>query len=103
MTEISYRSSTLVPQPDRRTRLLVMGILLLGMGGLCALMLLFMAVAIVMTRRAGIPGASGRQMIPGMVIYLSIAVIFIWMGIGSIVRKRWVRPVVLAISWTWLI
>src|SRR2546422_6784525 len=41
--------------------------------------------------------------IPGMVIYLAIAVIFAWLGRGSIARKRWVRPAMLAIAWNWLI
>src|SRR4051812_36544305 len=102
MTQIAYLSP-IGPQPDRRTRLLVMGILLLGMAALSTLMLLFMGVAIAMTGSAGMPSATWRQMIPGMVIYLGIAVIFAWMGWGSIARKRWVRPAVLAIAWNWLI
>jgi hypothetical protein len=46
---------------------------------------------------------SPTMMIPGVLIYVTAAVWFIWMGIGSIKARRWARALLLVTSWLWLI
>src|SRR6185503_5809038 len=39
----------------------------------------------------------------GMILYAGVAALMITLGIGSIRRRRWVRPVLLVLAWIWLI
>jgi hypothetical protein len=102
MTYLPYRTSTLGPRCDRRCRLLVMGILLLVLGGLSILFLALSIYAIAM-QRDGPAFGTGRRMLGGLLIYGGSAIFFFATGLGSILRKRWARPVVLAAAWAWLL
>jgi hypothetical protein len=44
-----------------------------------------------------------RMMIPGLFLYVALAIWFIWMGIGSIRARRWARALSLVVSWIWLV
>jgi hypothetical protein len=92
---------------DRKTRLLVFGILQVIFGGFCALMVPFMILGIVMSavtkKDAAAEGPGLQMIIPGILFYVLLAVWFIWMGIGSIKTKRWARALILVSSWLWLI
>ena len=90
---------------DRRTGLMVFGILLIILGCLAALLVPFMLLGQWMA--AHVPNAPPatplRFLLPGMLIYLGLAVAFIWLGIGSILCRRWARALVLIMAWIWLI
>jgi len=43
------------------------------------------------------------MMIPGVMVYVLLAVWFLWMGIGSIKARRWARALILVSSWVWLV
>jgi hypothetical protein len=91
---------------DRKTRLVVFGILQIIFGGLCALVVPLMVLCIVMSatmKKGDAGGFSLRMMIPGILVYVLLAVWFICMGIGSIGTKRWARALTLVSSWLWLI
>ncbi len=91
---------------DRKTRLVVFGILQIIFGSICALIVPFMILAIIMSAVAGKGAAervSFRMMVPGVLFYLLLAVWFIWMGIGSVNTRRWARALILISSWLWLI
>jgi hypothetical protein len=49
------------------------------------------------------PRPPAIQLIPGMVIYAVIAATLVTLGIGSIRKRRWVRPVMLVLAWLGLI
>src|SRR3954470_18335161 len=103
MTHIPYlRSSTTGPQPDRRARVLLMGILLLVLAGLCVLILTLTIYGIEFIR-IGPPMGTLRRIIGAMLIYGTAAAFFLTTGLGSLMRKRWARPVVLAVAWSWLL
>ncbi len=91
---------------DRKTGLVVFGILQIIFGGFCALMVPFMIfgmiVSTVLDNSAAAP-MSLSMMIPGILLYVLVAVWFICMGIGSIQARRWARALVLVSSWLWLI
>jgi hypothetical protein len=91
---------------DRKTRLLVFGILQILFGGLCALLIPLMIFSMVMSATMNKDAANpvdGRMMIPGIGFYAAMAAWFIVMGIGSIRARRWARALVLVSSWLWLV
>jgi hypothetical protein len=91
---------------DRKTGLVVFGILQIIFGGFCALMVPFMIFAMIVStvldNSAAAP-MSPAMMIPAVLLYVLVAVWFICMGIGSIQARRWARALVLVSSWLWLI
>ena len=95
--------------PDRSTRLMLFGIFQILLGCLCALGGLMMAVVSVlgpMVKAAGAPqgeAINARMMIPGIVLYLALAVALIWLGVGSIRARRWAWTLTVVVSWMWLI
>jgi MFS family permease len=89
---------------DRSTRLMVFGILFLLGGALCALMTLSVVLAIALMSTMQLPANAARpqmqvgQMLGGLLVYGSLAVVLFWVGIGSIRKQRWVRPIVLSLG-----
>jgi hypothetical protein len=91
---------------DRKTGLVVFGILQIILGGFCALMLPFMVMGMIASaalRNSSAPPVNVSMMIPGILFYVLAAVWFIWMGIGSVKARRWARALILVSSWLWLI
>jgi hypothetical protein len=93
---------------DRKARLVILGILQIIFGGFCALMVPCMIFGMMAAAAAGKGAAEGvslslRMLIPGLLFYVVMAVWFIWMGIGSIMARRWARALILVSSWLWLI
>lgn len=87
---------------DRKTGLVVFGILTLLMGLLCALFVPLMAIGQSMAPQGSV-GASMHTLVPAMAMYLGIAVVLIWLGIGSIMARRWARALLLVLSASWLV
>jgi len=90
---------------DRSTGLVLFGIILVLVGVACALFipltLLTVALSTAM-EEYGVAPMSPRTVVPGLSLYAILAVAFMWLGIGSIRARRWVRPIVLVLSWLWL-
>jgi hypothetical protein len=103
MTELPYLPPGVRGFNDRRTTLLVMGILLIFLGVICGCMTLALPVALIAPPPPGTPRPRIQDLIGGLFIYLFIAIAFISLGIGSIKARRWVRPIVLVFSWIWLV
>ena len=91
---------------DRKTGLVVFGILQIIFGGFCALMVPFMIIGMIasvfLDSRTAAP-VNPAMIIPAVLLYALLAVWFIWMGIGSIKARRWARALILVSSWIWLI
>ena len=95
----------IVPRPDfkdRKTGLVVFGILEIILGGFCALFMLFMLASFFLKISSAVTMNSGMR-ISSALLYAMLAVWFIWMGIGSIKARRWARALLLVSSWIWLI
>ena len=87
---------------DRTVGLVVFGSVEVLLGGLCALLIPLMVFAALIPQPGG--SATGlRMMLPAIAIYAMAAVFFIWIGIGSILARRWARAVMLVCSLMWLI
>lgn len=86
---------------DRHVGLLVFGILEILLGVMCLLMVGFIILGQAMLSRT--PGAfDSRMMVPGMLVYVGLAAVFVWVGIGSIRCRRWARALMLILAWAWL-
>lgn len=90
---------------DRSTLLFAFGIAEIVLG----VFALLMAAVTGVTVLGGIAGAPGAQppdprlILPGALFYLLLAAYYIATGIGSIRVRRWARPIVLIVSWLWLV
>ncbi len=91
---------------DRSTRLVLFGTLSVAIGGICVLFgLLYLVLALTSGRLLGaetLP-VEPRAYVMGAMLYFLLGGAFAWLGIGSIRRKRWVRPLMLTLAWTWLL
>ena len=89
---------------DRSTGLIVFGILTVLLGGLCGLLVLLMLVTQTIAAKApNAPPANPMGIMMVVSIYGGLAVALIWLGIGSIQKRRWARALLLIFSWSWLI
>jgi hypothetical protein len=52
---------------------------------------------------AGAAAPDPRMMVPGILFYGLLAVYYITTGIGTVRLRRWARPIVLIVSWFWLV
>ncbi len=94
-------SSAPRPYRDRYVGLVCFGVLELLLG-LMALLLLGSIALVTALAPKPTPGMEPRALIQAMLTYLAAAVFFLWMGIGSILARRWARALVLVASWLWL-
>jgi len=103
------QSNTSIQEPnfkDRKVGLVIFGIMHLGMGALCALMVPLMIIGIIASKSVNsgtAPQTDPRMMIPGILVYVVFAVCFIWMGVGSIMARRWARALILTTSAMWMV
>jgi hypothetical protein len=89
---------------DRSTGLIIFGILTILMGGVAGLMVLLMLAGFaVAAKNPNVPPTPLSTMLPVIFIYGGLAVALIWLGIGSIMARRWARALMLIFSWVWLI
>ena len=75
-------------------------------GAFCVLFMLFSIVGAIAVTTLGESVFSTMnigQMILVVILYLLLAVWFVWMGIGSILARKWARALILITSWLWLI
>ncbi|MEA3208803.1 MAG: hypothetical protein QOE70_1860 [Chthoniobacter sp.] len=86
---------------DRRTGLVIFGVLTILLGGLCALFILLMLFGQAMAAKAGSP-SNGQMIAPALVMYGGLAVVLVWLGIGSMMARRWARALLLIFSSSWL-
>lgn len=91
---------------NRKIGLVVFGIILIGLGAILGLAGLFEAViataAFPEVQEAGgeIPKGFGFFMAALTVLP---AIAFIWLGVGSVLARRWARALALVLGWSWLI
>src|SRR5579871_5934539 len=99
-------STTQLPGPsaapvDRSVRLMVLGVLQILMGCLCALLGLMMASLVLggrMPEGPQGPPMPPRMMIPSLEVYVVLAVGFIWIGLGMVGTRRWALALTLVLS-----
>jgi hypothetical protein len=98
---------TLTPYRDRSTGLTVFGSLTILLGCLAFLLILVMMAGMLAAARATntqtphspVPVTA---MLPAIMVYGVVGVSLVWLGIGSILARRWARALLLIFSWGWL-
>ncbi|MCH9657021.1 MAG: hypothetical protein K0U86_17695 [Planctomycetes bacterium] len=90
------------PFKDRITGLIVFGILQIFMGGCCVLLIPLMLLSQYVAPAAGTQ-MNVRMLVPMIGMYAFLAVVLIWLGVGSILARRWARALTLVLAWTWLV
>jgi hypothetical protein len=124
MTAISYQTppdAQVLPFKDRRVSMKVVGVLLILLGAFSGCLSVLAPVGMVVAvmfqpPAAATPGATTapvaltqrpeldlRTMAFALSVYILATVLFVWSGIGALKLRRWVRPVMLVIGWTWLV
>lgn len=88
---------------DRRTGLIIFGILTAALGGIQLLFVPLMILAQFAAPKTNAVTPTPQMLIPGVVFCCVLAVCFIWLGIGSMLCRRWARAILLVFSWTWLV
>ena len=48
------------------------------------------------------PQTDTKALLPAFFIYGGLGVVLVWLGIGSIMMRRWARALLLIFSWSWL-
>jgi len=90
---------------DRSALLFAFGLAELVLG----LLALFLTVLLVVRLCLGIGGMvtpgepDPAMLLPAILGHLLLGVYYVSAGVGSIQARRWARPVVLAVSWLWLL
>jgi hypothetical protein len=97
--------STLPPAPykDRSPGLIIFGILTILLGGMAGLLVLMSLAGQAMSARTTGAAPPVSAILPVISIYGAMAVALVWLGIGSIMARRWARALLLIFSWSWLI
>ena len=86
---------------DRKTGLVVFGVMTLLVGLLCALFVPLVFFGQAMAPQAA-AGQNAHTILPAAMMYGGMAVLFIWLGVGSIMARRWARALLLVLAWSWL-
>src|SRR5690348_15437184 len=86
-------SDPVVPTYNDRSRgLVVFGVLTILLGVLSGLMIGLMLLGHALSaRNPNAPAPSFAMILPGLLMYGGLAVVLIWLGIGSIKARRWAR------------
>lgn len=88
---------------NRSTGLIIFGILTLLLGCLAGLFTMMTTVSLLKTSPAGAASGNHVSILLIMSLYGGLTVVLIWMGIGSIMARRWARALLLIFSWSWLV
>ena len=98
-------SEELIPMPhqDRSVGLKVFGILTLLLGVMCGLLVPLMFLGQAMAARIHQAPNDISMLLPAVGMYGGLAMVLVWLGIGSIKAKRWARALMLIFSWSWLV
>ncbi len=88
---------------DRSAGLIGFGILVIIIGCLCALFVPLMILGQTMAARTTGAASDLRTMLLPAMTYAVMSVVFIWLGIGSTMARRWARALLLILSWVWLV
>jgi len=88
---------------DRHAGLILCGIVLVLAGIGMVAMTALMAVGLAAPPPPRGPAVDVRSVVSGIVFYLLMAVVLVWLGVGSILARRWARALALVVSWLWLL
>jgi hypothetical protein len=83
---------------DRKTGLVLFGVLEIAIGFICLLLILLMLLGQAVAGRGPTPPPGLSSVATVMIMYALTAGGFVWLGIGSILARRWARAILLCFS-----
>ena len=91
---------------DRKVGLVFFGLIQIALGGVLGLVALFGALMTELPApgldQTGTEGAPGSTLLM-VAFFAPVAVMFVWLGVGSIMARRWARSLSLVVGWLWLV
>ena len=87
------------PFRDRRTGLIVFGVMEIMLGGFCLLLLPMTVFGQVLVAKQHGGEFDFGLVAPSLLTFLILAAGLIWLGIGSIQARRWARALLLCFGW----
>jgi hypothetical protein len=88
---------------DRTLGLMIFGVISILIGVFCALLVPLMFLSVALSESVAGAGVNSRSAWSASALYGILAVVFVWLGIGSIRARRWARELLLSVSWIWLL
>lgn len=96
------KESTGSPQyKNRRTGLVIFGILQILMGFSCA-KLIYLELLPQFVGAATDTPMRVLMLVPTLGVNMLMTLLFVWLGVGSILARRWARALTLVLAWMWL-
>lgn len=86
---------------NRRTGLVIFGILQISMGYGCGKLFFLELLPQFVGPATGAP-MSVRMLVPMLGLYVLLSLLLVWLGVGSILARRWARALTLVLAWMWL-
>lgn len=93
----------MAPYKDRKAGLVIFGVLTILGGCLCALSAFMAALTPFILAHSPNPPPVRPSPWFAMLINSALAALFIWLGIGSIMARRWARTLLAVLSWSFLV
>ena len=87
---------------DRKVGLIIFGILTILGGCVCGLFVLLILAAPALAAQSPNPPPVSVSRLPAL-MYAALGVTFIWLGIGSVMARRWARALLVVISWSFVV
>jgi hypothetical protein len=89
---------------DRSRSLVVFGVFTILLGTLAGMMVPLMLLGqLINAKNTNAAGGSLAMLLPALLVYGGLAVVLVWLGIGSIKARRWARALLLVLAWSWLV
>jgi len=90
---------------DRSAHLTIFGALAILAGCGCLLFALLHILLLLGPRLPGMENVpvDARAYVMGALLYLALGIAFVWVGAGSMRKRRWARPLMLTLAWTWFL
>lgn len=90
---------------DRTAGLICFGVLLILVGLLCLLLagITGLSMWFMLRSNAGVPNVTPASAVTPVVMYTGLATLFVWLGIGALMARRWAAAVLHVLSVLWLL
>lgn len=89
---------------DRSGALVVFGVITIVLGVFSGTMApLFLLAQLANAHNPNASASSLSMLLPALLMYVGLAVVLIWLGIGSLKARRWARALMLIFAWSWLV
>jgi hypothetical protein len=106
MEPIPYARAPVAAQlsfKDKRGALIAVGVICFLVAACTGCFTLATPFAMLMPNAGAGRTLQMREMIPAAAVYLILTVVTVLLGLGAVRARRWVRPVLLAVAWGWMV